>query len=599
MTATTTAPATGAENIHWDLTHLYTNPEAGVDADLSRSDEMALTFERAYRGRVGQLSPAEVAVALRELEEIEEVIERAAAYAQLNFTTDTADPARGAMLQKVQEIATQVGTKLIFFNLEWIAVDDQAAELILADPAVENYRHYLRSARRYRPYVLSEPEEKILAEKSVTARAAWDRLFDEACSAIRVQLGGEEVGLEQALSKLYSHDAEERRRVAQAVTEALKVDLRTRRFIYNTVLADKQIDDRLRSYPHWVADRNLANEASDESYAALVEAVTSRYDITHRYYALKKRLLKLDQMNDWDRYAPVGGEEPAVSYDEARDIVLDAYGSFSPKLRELAAEFFEKNWIDAALAPNKRGGAFAHPVSPSLHPYVMLNFTGTRRDVLVMAHELGHGVHMSLSRSQTALNYGTPLTLAETASIFGETVTFGRLLSAEHDPARRLSLLIGRLDDAAASIFRQIAMNRFEDRIHTERRAHGELSGDQINTAWLETSRAMLGPAVDVSENYGIWWSYIHHMVGVPGYVYAYAFGNLLALAVYKQSEKEGAESFATKYFDLLSAGGSDSPEALAAKVGLDLTDPRFWHGGLDTLSELIDEAEDLAGQVG
>jgi oligoendopeptidase F len=598
VTSTATTALTGAEHIHWNLGDLYRgDAAAGVQADLSRAEELALTFETAYRGRVAQLTASELAGALRELEELQDVVERAGTYAFLDFSTDVADPARGALLQRVQEAGTQIGTHVIFFNLEWLAVPDAEAAERLASEELDNYRHYLESARRYRPFVLSEPEEKVLTEKSVTARSAWDRLFEEACTAIRVPVASGEISLEEALAKLTGPSQEERRELAGGITKGLRQDLRTRRFILNTILADKAIDDRLRGYPHWLAERNLANEASDESVEALVEAVTGRYDITHRYYALKKRLLGVQTMYDFDRYAPVGGTEPEVSWDQAREAVLDAYGSFSPRLRELAAEFFEKNWIDAALAPNKRGGAYAHPASPNLHPYVFINYTGKRRDVLVLAHELGHGVHMSLSRAQTGLNFGTPLTTAETASIFGETVTFARLLDQENDPARRLGLMVGRIDDAVASIYRQVAMNRFEDRIHNQRREAGELSEADLESAWLDTQRAMLGEAVTCTEDYGVWWSYIPHFIGSPGYVYAYAFGNLLALAIYKKAQEEGA-GFAPRYFDLLSAGGSKSPEELTRTIGVDLGDPGFWAGGLQQISDLVDEAEALSHRL-
>ncbi len=590
---------TGAEEIRWNLGDLYAgDPAVGVESDLMRAEDMAKAFAEEYRGVVAALDPEGMAGALRRLEEIHEVLGRAASYAFLNFSTDVAEPARGALLQKVQESATQAGTHLIFFSLEWIAVSDEAAAALVEDPALANYKHYLRSARRYKPHVLTEPEERVMVEKSVTARSAWDRLFEEATTAVKVNTAAGEQSLDEALARLHSSDPAERKEVAQAVTDALRVDLRTRRYIFNTVLSDKSIDDRLRHYPSWVADRNLANEASDESVKALVEAVTSRYDIAQRYYGLKKQLLGLDPFYDWDRYARYGAPEPDVPWEEARQIVLDAYGSFSPLMRDKAAEFFEQRWIDAALGPNKRGGAYAHQTIPGHHPYVFVNYTGKRRDVLILAHELGHGVHMSLSRKQTYVNFDTPLTTAETASIFGETVTFSRLLDAERDPQRRLSLMIGRIDDASATIFRQIAMNRFEDRLHTMRRERGELSEEDINGAWLQTQRAMLGPAVEVSENYGIWWSYVHHFVAVPGYVYAYAFGNLLALAIYKRSLDEGPD-FTPKYFELLAAGGSESPEALTQKLGVNLADPQFWHGGLDTISRLVDEAEDLAKQVG
>jgi oligoendopeptidase F len=534
---------------------------------------------------------------LRRYEEIQEVLGRAAAFAFLDFSTDVADPARGALLQKVQETGTQIGTHLIFFQLEWIAVADEQAEVLVEDAALQNYRHYLKAARRYKPYVLSEPEERILVEKSVTARSNWDRLFEEASTAIRVRIDDNEVSLDEALAQLQDGDQSRRKVVSEAVTEALGADLRTRRFIFNTILADKSIDDRLRSFPHWLAERNLANEAADESVQALIEAVTSRYDITHRFYALKKRLMGVENFYDYDRYAPLDADEPDVSWPDAKEIVLDAYGQFSPRLRELAEEFFEKSWIDAALASHKRGGAYAHQTIPSLHPYVLLNYTGKRRDVLTLAHELGHGVHMSLSRRQSVLNFETPLTTAETASIFGETVTFARLLQQEDDPQRRLHLLVGRIDDAIASIFRQVAMNRFEDASHNARRAQGELSGDAINQMWLDSQRAMLGPAVEVTDNYATWWSYIPHFIGVPGYVYAYAFGNLLALAIYQRAVEEGP-SFAPKYFDMLAAGGSESPEEVTARVGVDLTDPGFWAGGLDMISKLVDDAEALSRET-
>jgi oligoendopeptidase F len=596
--ATPTDTRTGAEEIHWDLSHLYpTEPKAGVEADLSQAQELAQGFEKQYRGKVAGLDGAAMAIALRDLEAIHEALGRAASYAFLDFSTDVADPARGALLQKVQESMTQTGAQLLFFSLEWLAVPDEAAEKILQSPALENYRHYLEAARRYRPYVLSEGEEKVLTEKSVTARSAWDRLFEEVTTAVRVHHGGAELSLDEALAKLYSGDPEERRALAQDVTDALRTGLPVRKFILNTILSDKAIDDRLRSYPHWIADRNLANEASDESVEALIKAVTSRYDITHRYYALKKKLIGLETFHDWDRYAPLKSSEPQISWEEARATVLDAYGSFSPRMRQLGADFFDNNWIDAALAPNKRGGAYAHQVTPSLHPYVFVNFTGQRRDVLVLAHELGHGVHMSLARAQTYLNFDTPLTTAETASIFGETVTFSKLLEAEHDPERRLGLMLGRIDDAIASIFRQVAMNRFEDAIHNQRRDAGELSEEDINSAWLRTQREMLGPAVEVSENYGIWWSYIPHFIGVPGYVYAYAFGNLLALAIYQRAMEEGP-GFAPRYFDLLTAGGSASPEELTSKIGVDLSQPAFWQGGLSQISALVDEAEQLSEKI-
>jgi len=358
-------------------------------------------------------------------------------------------------------------------------------------------------------------------------------------------------------------------------------------------MADHALDDRLRHYSSWIAARNLGNEISDDTVQALVDAVTSRYDIPARWYRLKGRLLGIDDLNEHDRYAPLTQDEAQVSWDEARTTVLDAYRSFSPEMADIATTFFD-GYIDAPPQPGKQGGAFAHPAVPSAHPYVMLNYTGRRRDVMTMAHELGHGVHQVLANRLGLFNASTPLTLAETASIFGETVTFGRILSGENDPKARLALLGGRIEDIAASIFRQIAMNRFEDAVHNARRELGELSSDAIADHWIRTQRDMFGDSLTITDEYRSWWSYIPHFIHTPGYVYAYAFGNLLALAVYARYEKEGA-SFVPSYVKLLSAGGSDTPDELGRLVGVDLTDPNFWSAGLEVVDELVSEAESLA----
>jgi oligoendopeptidase F len=378
------------------------------------------------------------------------------------------------------------------------------------------------------------------------------------------------------------------------VTEALQPGLPVRTFILNTVAADAGIDDRLRQYPSWIAARNLGNEIDDVTVDALVTSVTSRYDLPERWYKLKANLLSLDELTEHDRYAPLLPDEHKVSWDEARDIVLDSYGSFSGQMADIVSGFFGR-YIDAPPAPGKQGGAFSHPAIPSQHPYVLLNFTGDRRDVMTLAHELGHGVHQVLAAKQGQFNASTPLTLAETASIFGETVTFGRLLAEEDDPQARLALVAGRLEDIFASVFRQVAMNRFEDAVHTARRSEGELSTERIGEAWMHTQRAMFRDSVRLSDEYSTWWSYIPHFIHTPGYVYAYAFGNLLALAIYARYEAEGA-SFVPSYLELLAAGGSDSPNELAKLVGVDLTDPEFWNAGLSVIEHQLVEAESLAG---
>ena len=406
------------------------------------------------------------------------------------------------------------------------------------------------------------------------------------------------MSLEQGLSQLMSPDRDVRRTAAEAVTVSLEPGLRTRAFVFNTLLVDKSVDDRLRSYPHWLASRNLANEASDESVQALVEAVEARYDIPQRWYALKAQLLGLPRLADYDRMASVASSDEQFGWDEARALVLDAYASFSPDLASAAERFFTEEWIDAPMRPGKRPGAFCAYTVPSQHPYLLLNWTARRRDVLTLAHEMGHGLHAYLAREQGIFHQTTPLTLAETASVFGETVTFGRLLDATEDPAARLALLAESLEGQIATVFRQVAMNRFEDRVHTQRREQGELSVEQFNEAWESTQAAMLGDTVEITEGYRTWWSYIPHFMGTPGYVYAYSYGQLLALSVYRAYEQRG-DAFVPKYLEMLAAGGSRSPEELGQIVGLDLADPGFWSGGLAIVDEQLEAAEAAAKESG
>ncbi|MBV8560020.1 MAG: M3 family oligoendopeptidase [Acidimicrobiia bacterium] len=588
------ASAHAVEDVRWDLTRLYPDPvDRGLDADLAAAEQLAEALSSRLHGRVGDLDATELATATEELQRVQEHVEKAQTYAYLNFATDTGDPERGALLQRVQERATDVATRILFFELEWAAVSDERADAVLADAALDEWRHFLTAVRRFRPHLLTEPEEKVVTEKSVTGRSAWVRLFSQVTDAVSVDVDGEKVTLEQALARLYLPDREARQRAGRAITEALQPGLPVRTFIFNTVLADHALDDRLRHYSTWIAARNLGNEISDATVQALVDAVTSRYDIPARWYRLKGRLLGIDDLNEHDRYAPLTPDEAEVGWDEARDTVLDAYRSFSPEMADIASGFFD-GYIDAPPQPGKQGGAFAHPAVPSAHPYVMLNYTGRRRDVMTMAHELGHGVHQVLANRLGLFNASTPLTLAETASIFGETVTFGRILDSERDPGARLALIGGRIEDIAASIFRQIAMNRFEDAVHNARRDEGELSPDVIADHWIRTQRDMFGDSLTITDEYRSWWSYIPHFIHTPGYVYAYAFGNLLALAVYARYEKEGV-SFVPSYLRLLSAGGSDTPDELGRLVGVDLTDPNFWSAGLQVVDELVSEAEALA----
>jgi len=458
----------------------------------------------------------------------------------------------------------------------------------------------LRSLRRYRPHQLTEPEERVMTELDVTGSAAIRRLYTEQLAAIEVDLpdSDEPVSLEVALSRLLDPDRGVRERAARATSEALRPGLRTRAYMFNTLLADKATKDRLRSYPHWLASRNLANEASDESVQALVTAVREHYEIPRRWYRLKADLLGVDRLKDYDRMASVGGAEPEIGWDAARDTVLSSFADFSGVLADGAQRFFEGNWIDAPVRPAKRGGAFCSYTVPSRHPYVLLNYTARPYDVLVLAHELGHGVHATLARPQGIFQFTTPLTLAETASIFGETIVLERLLERAPDAAGRLDLLAGSLDGAVAAVFRQVAMNRFEDAVHSARRESGELPPEGFAEVWLDTQSQLLGDSVELHDDYGVWWSYVPHFIDTPGYVYAYAYGHLLALSVYRRYEQEG-EGFVSSYLELLRAGGSRPPEELGRIVGVDLSDPGFWSAGLDLIERQLEAAERAAEEAG
>jgi oligoendopeptidase F len=647
LRATMSAVSTNAtdpelERAAWDLEPLVDGEgEAGVQRRLDDALARAQAFAERYAGGIAELDGAGLAQAMGELAAIHELVGRVGTYAALRFSTDTADPARGALLQKVQEQGTAIETTLIFFELEWAALSDERAEQLLTGEALDFCRHHLRNVRRYREHLLSELEEKILAEKSLTGNSAWTRLFEELTSAIEVELpkdgrgggaggggagsggvggggaggggaggggaggggaGGEggadgateRVALDVALSRLALPDREIRRASAEAVTAALAPGLRTRAYVFNTLLADKATDDRLRRYPSWLAARNLANEASDESVAALVEAVRGRYELARRWYRLKARLLGIERLADYDRMAAVTEDDVSFTYAQACELVHDCYASFSPELGDLVKGFLDERWIDAPVRPGKRGGAFCASAVPAVHPYVMLNYTSRRRDVLTLAHELGHGVHFALAARQGIFHQGTPLTLAETASVFGETIVFGRLLEADSSPASRLALLAENIEGAIATVFRQVAMNQFEDRAHTARRAEGELSVERLGELWAQTQEEMLGDSVEVTEGYRTWWSYIPHFINTPGYVYAYAYGQLLALAVYERYEQRG-EELVPQYLQLLAAGGSRSPQALGEIVDVDLADPGFWDAGLDLMERQLQQAEEAA----
>ena len=593
------ATLTGAEQVEWNLSDLYEGPDdPRIESELDEASAAASAFRERFRGKLGELSGAGLNDAVAELERIRSISTRVETYARLRQAADSTDQARGALVQRVRERNTQIETDLLFLDLEWSELDDDVAERLLADPALERYAAVLRSERRYKPYQLTEPEELISTEKSVTGVSAWGRLFNELLSDLRVSFDGQELSLDEVLAKLSRlTDQAERGRVAAAVTEALRPGVRTRGYVLNTILNERAIEDRLRGYDSWISARNLANEIPDEAAQSLVDAIVARYDIPQRFYALKARLLGLEQMRDYDRFAPLQDVEGTVAWDDAREIVLESFAGFSPLAGDIVGRFFERDWIDAAVRPGKMLGAFCATLIPERHPYVLMNYAGERRSVLTLAHELGHGLHGTLAQDLGLLNARAPLTLAETASVFAEALTFQTLREREDDPRAVLDLLVGRIDDTVATVFRQIALNRFEHAIHTARREEGELPVDRIVELWTAEQRRMLGDAVEVTDGYGIWWSYVPHFIQTPGYVYAYSFGYLFSLAIYRRYLDEG-EALVEPYLDLLRAGGSAPPSELASRLGFDLGDPGFWSAGLDAIGVLVDEAEQLAAEL-
>ncbi len=584
---------TGAEEVRWDLTDLYANEEA-LKADLATAEEDAGAFAAAYRGRIHVLSAYELSEALEHLESVYDRAARAHTYAYLHWSTATLDAARGALLQQVKESYMRITQSMLFFDVEWVRLEETRALHLIESAELMRYRHHLERERLYGDHVLSEAEEKVLVATSMTGRSAWVRYFTETMGGLRFTLDGEELSQQLVLAKLHERDRALRRRAALAFTEGLRSREHTLTFIFNTLLTDKVTHDRLRAYPNWIRSRNLANEISDETAGALIDSVTQRFDLVARFYALKRRLLGLDTLFDYDRYAPLPEADTHYYWNDAKALVLDAYARFHPRMGQIAERFFVGRWIDAPVVPGKQGGAYSHGAVPTAHPYVLLNYTGKARDVQTLAHELGHGVHQYLSRDQGVLQADTPLTTAETASVFGELVVFQELLQREANPRSQLALLVSKIDDTMATVFRQIAMNRFEDRIHVARREGGELSSEQFASVWIETQEAMFQGSVTLEDHYRHWWSYIPHFLHTPGYVYAYAFGELLVLSLYARFEAD-PDGFPEQYLALLAAGGSEWPHVLVGRMGIDLKDSGFWHQGLRAIEALIARAEVLA----
>ncbi|MHC1729626.1 MAG: M3 family oligoendopeptidase [Syntrophobacteraceae bacterium] len=582
--------AISAENILWKLSDLYEGPnDPAIEADMQWCREQAADFSK-FRERVIMLEASELADAVRMLEEITEAVQKLLAYSYLNFSTQTQNSEAGALFQSQKEFYSELHRDTLFFELEWTKADDNIAKRLLEDPVLAEYSHYLTALRRYSRHVLSEPEERILADKEPAGASAWSALFDKMLS--QLHFGDEKRTESEVLSDLHNPNREVRKKAAAELTEGLQTILPSLTHIFNTILLDKSIDDRLRNYPHWLRSRNLSNEADDAMVEALIGAVSSRYDLVERYYGLKRKLLGYEELFDYDRYAPVPGlPQDKFSWDQAKEIVLAAYAEFSLEMAGIASRFFEEKWIHAPVLPGKRSGAFAHPVVPSAHPYVFLNFTGTHRDIMTLAHELGHGIHQYLAGKQGLFNSDTPLTTAESASVFGEMLVFRHMLRGTSDPVERRALLCSKIEDIFATVFRQVSMNRFEEAVHNARRTRGELDQDFISSVWQTTQSAMFGGAVRLLDHYRFWWSYIPHFVHSPGYVYAYAFGELLVLALYEQYTRREPD-FVSKYLGFLESGGKARPDDLLRPFGIDLSDPGFWNRGIDIIDSLLGEAE-------
>lgn len=589
-------------DVSWDLSALYEAPtDPRIEQDLATALARAEAFAARYRGTIDVAAgpaPAWVAEAMAELEGILEQGDKPAVYAGLLHAADARPPAHGALVARTQEQGSAIRNQLLFFDLEWLALDEARAAAVIAAPACARWRHHLEAMRRYRPHTLSEPEEKLLEETANTGRRAFSRLFDEALSAMTftVDVDGTAQTLNESgvLALLHDGRRDLRQRAAAALTDGLRQQSLLLTFVFNTIVQDHAVSDRLRGYASPMAARHLANEIDPATVEALLTACEANADVVADYYALKRRVLGLEVLYDWDRYAPLEAAAPTLSWPAARTLVLEAYGDFSPRMRDVADAFFAGRWIDAAVRDGKRGGAFSASAVPSAHPYVLLNYLGHPRDVMTLAHELGHGVHQYLARPRGYLQADTALTMAETASVFGEMLVFDRLRRQEQAPRARLALLCGFIEEAFGTVFRQIALTRFEQGLHAVRRAEGELSSERIGDIWFDVNAALYRGSITLTDDYRWWWAYIPHFIHSPFYCYAYGFGELLVLALYELYQEQGA-AFVPRYLDLLAAGGSEAPATLLGRLDLDITQPDFWQRGLSVIRRLVEEAKTLA----
>ena len=579
----------------WNLADLYTAPDApAFTADMQRSETEAKGFSEKYKGRLAALQGAELAEALKAYESLSDLLGRSGSYAQLYYVGDTTDAARGKFYGDVSSKLTDISTQLLFFELELNRIDDAALEKAMQVPALGHYRPWIENLRKEKPYQLEDKLEELFLEKSQTSYSAFNRLFDETMAALRFEVDGEQLAIEPALNLMQSPDEAKRRAGSAALAKTFTENLRLFTLITNTLAKDKDISDRWRGFKDIAEARHLANRVEPEVVDALVAAVREAYPkLSHRYYKMKAKWLGKDKLMHWDRNAPLPAEDTReVPWADAENIVLSAYGEFSAEMAAIAKTFFDRKWIDAPVRPGKVPGAFAHPTVPSAHPYVLLNYLGKTRDVMTLAHELGHGVHQVLAAGQGALMASTPLTLAETASVFGEMLTFQALLRQTADAQKRKILLASKVEDMINTVVRQIAFYTFERKVHAARK-EGELTPDKISEIWMSVQHESLGDSVEFGPGYETFWTYIPHFIHSPFYVYAYAFGDCLVNSLYARYQ-ESASGFQEKYFEMLKAGGSKHHSELLKPFGLDATDPKFWDKGLSVISGMIDELEAL-----
>lgn len=577
----------------WNLDDFYSGPEAPeIDTDLANASDAALAFEKSFLGRVNTLSSTEFASAIKRYEDLVQDMHRVGSYAQLLYAADVSNPDVAKFYQSVHEQITDISTHTLFFTLEINRLDDAAYETLIGEKSVTRYGPWLRDVRAFRDHELSDDLEQLLHQKSVTGRSSWSRLFDETMADMRIDVDGDKLTLSDTLNRLSDTDGNTRKIAAKSLGNHLGEHVRLFSLITNTLAKDKEIEDRWRQYERPMSSRNLENQVEDEVVEALVTAVKDAYPrLSHRYYALKAKWFGVDQLDYWDRNAPMPDQaDRNYSWSDARTTVLDAYGNFEPRLAEIASDFFDKRWIDAPPRPGKDSGAFSHPTVPSVHPYILMNFHGKSRDVMTLAHELGHGVHQVLSGPQGTLMSDTPLTLAETASVFGEMLTFQSMLEGEKDANLRRVMIAGKVEDMMNTVVRQIAFHEFERLVHDERR-NGELTADRLGEIWMQIQVESLGPSLRFDEDYRHFWAYIPHFIHSPFYVYAYAFGDCLVNSLYDVFQG-GHHGFQAKYLDMLSAGGTLRHKELLAPFGLDASDPTFWGRGLNVISRMIDDLE-------